>query len=190
MGVRGLYKKNFLVLNKLWFDPYFDGIEDAQWSIRLFARASKMASNENPCYFYRKARRDSISNSWSIDRYKKLLEFNAWKMHFLHIGGFDGQFAEIVSWSAARNSMNIFRQWVSSSDVKNQIGGYRTIVDGVMPYKSILCCKPLKERTATILQFAIKTIGLRVTVLLLGRIHSAKSKIKKAFIKNKEAENE
>ena len=190
MGVRGLYKKNFLVLNELWFDPYFDGIEDAQWSIRLFSRASKMASNENPCYFYRKARKDSISNSWSIDRYKKLLEFNAWKLQFLHIGGFDGQFAEIVSRSAARNSMNIFRQWVSSFDAKSQTGGYRTIVDGVMPYKSILCCKPLKEPTAIMLQLAIKIIGLRATVLLLGCIHSARLKIEKVFLKNKEAENE
>lgn len=190
MGVRGLYNKKFLVSNELWFDSYFDGIEDAQWSIRLFARARKMASNENPCYFYRKARSGSISNSWSKDRYKKLLEFNAWKLHFLHISGLNGRFAEIVSWSAARNSMNIFRQWISSFDSRNHSGGFRTIVDGVMPYKSILCCKPLEERNAMVLQFAIKTIGLRATILLLGFIHSIRSKIEKKLSKNKETENE
>ena len=59
MGIRGLYRRNFLIQNDLMFVPGLYS-EDQEWTPRLFSLDVKMGSNENPGYLYREGRAGSI----------------------------------------------------------------------------------------------------------------------------------
>ena len=57
MGVRGLYKREFLLKNDLFFvEKKIPWGEDEEWSPRVFLFAEKCAGNDKPYYFYREQR--------------------------------------------------------------------------------------------------------------------------------------
>ena len=79
MGVRGLYKKQFLVDNDLYFDPYFRYSEDQEWTPRVFEKAATVASREEPLYLYRVGRPNSLMNSINPRKIELTLEiYDKW----------------------------------------------------------------------------------------------------------------
>lgn len=61
-GVRGLYKRNFLINNNLFFlEINCSWPEDEEWVPRVFFSAKKVIGNVLPYYYYRENRTDSLT---------------------------------------------------------------------------------------------------------------------------------
>lgn len=73
MGVRGLYKKDFLVNNNLFFDEQCTYSEDQEWTVRCFNAAKTIRSNENRDYYYRAGRTGSLMNTVSCKKIEHIL---------------------------------------------------------------------------------------------------------------------
>lgn len=79
MGVRGLYRRNFLLCNNLRFDEYCRYSEDQEWTPRCFEMAKKISSNENRDYLYRMGRQGSLMNSINPRKIELTLEiYDRW----------------------------------------------------------------------------------------------------------------
>ena len=60
MGVRGLYKRNFILKNNLFFvEKTIPWGEDEEWTPRVFLYAKKCCGNDKPDYLYRENRAGS-----------------------------------------------------------------------------------------------------------------------------------
>lgn len=72
MGAHGLYKKDFLYINGLFFKK---GIyaEDEEWTVRVFHKAKHIAGTKKPCYCVRLNRPGSLTYKMSISKYLDLL---------------------------------------------------------------------------------------------------------------------
>lgn len=73
MGVRGLYKRDFITSNALFFDEKLRYSEDQDWTVRIFNVASGVSSNENRDYYYREGRTGSLMNSINVSKIEQLL---------------------------------------------------------------------------------------------------------------------
>lgn len=73
MGVHGLYKKDFLYNNDLFFKK---GIyaEDEEWTVKVFHKAKHIAGTKKPCYCVRLNRPGSLTYKLSISKYLDLLD--------------------------------------------------------------------------------------------------------------------
>lgn len=79
MGVRGLYRKDFLTENHLEFNEYFKYSEDQEWTPRCFEFAKKVSSNENRDYLYRMGRQGSLMNTINPKKIELTLEiYDRW----------------------------------------------------------------------------------------------------------------
>ena len=66
MGIRGVYKRSFVVENDLFLDEG-DVTDDEDWTVRLFFLSSSVIGNNNPNYCYREGRKGSIMNSSTLN---------------------------------------------------------------------------------------------------------------------------
>lgn len=79
MGIRGIYKKEFLISNNLYFNEEYRYSEDQEWTVRCFEKASIVRSNENPGYLYRMGREGSLMNTLNIKKINMLLKiYDEW----------------------------------------------------------------------------------------------------------------
>ena len=72
MGVRGLYRRQFLLENNLFFVDHLYS-EDSEWTIRLFLNANKIFSNDAPYYYYRASRPGSYMNTLNVKKANDLI---------------------------------------------------------------------------------------------------------------------
>ena len=79
MGVRGLYSKDFLIKNNLFFQDDCRYSEDQEWTPRIFEKAQSISSNEHPDYLYRMGRPGSLMNTLSIKKMELTLRvYDGW----------------------------------------------------------------------------------------------------------------
>ncbi len=79
MGVRGLYSRNFLLDNNLTFLDSCRYSEDQEWTPRVFEKAQKVGTNENPDYLYRLGRPGSLMNTLSLSKMELTLQvYDGW----------------------------------------------------------------------------------------------------------------
>lgn len=69
-GIRGLYRRQFLLDNSLWLNEEIRYGEDQEWTIRMLSHAGKTGINSFPGYFYRENRPGSSMNSLCLQKVK------------------------------------------------------------------------------------------------------------------------
>lgn len=80
MGVRGLYNRDFLIDNNLFFQPYVYS-EDQEWSVRMFHCAKYIVGNDNADYCYRKNRSGSLMNTINVHKGMMVVDvYKGWEM--------------------------------------------------------------------------------------------------------------
>jgi len=77
MGMRGLYRREFLINNSLFFDPWLRHAEEQNWIPRAFAFAHCVKTNPNPVYYHRQSRINSITST--INAQKGCTRINVYK---------------------------------------------------------------------------------------------------------------
>ncbi|SCJ79995.1 Chondroitin polymerase [Anaerotruncus sp. 2789STDY5834896] len=65
-GIRGMYRREYLIKNRLFFDEELRYSEDIDFSYRLYRTASSVESNPLPYYYYREGRPGSLMNTLSL----------------------------------------------------------------------------------------------------------------------------
>ena len=65
-GIRGMYRREYLMKNQLFFDEELRYSEDIDFSYHLYRTASSVASNPLPYYYYREGRPGSLMNTLSL----------------------------------------------------------------------------------------------------------------------------
>lgn len=79
MGIRGVYKKEFLINNNLFFNENCRYSEDQEWTPRCFKEAKVIRSNENRDYYYRVGRNGSLMNTIDCKKIENtLLIYDRW----------------------------------------------------------------------------------------------------------------
>lgn len=105
MGVRGLYNREFLLKNELFFvEKNCSWPEDEEWTPRVFQKAKKAAGNHNAYYCYREGRRDSESSKLfnlqtglvTVDIYQN------WYKVVKDIGGLESDYIKYIAREAGR----------------------------------------------------------------------------------------
>ena len=82
MGVRGLYNREFLLKNKLFFvEKSIPWGEDEEWTPRIFFVAKRCAGSDKPYYFYRDKRIGSeTSKMGNVNTANAMIEtYMGWK---------------------------------------------------------------------------------------------------------------
>ena len=65
MGVRGVYRRDFLIKNNLFFvEKKISWGEDQEWTVRLFLFAKRCAGSDMPDYYYRENREGSETSKF------------------------------------------------------------------------------------------------------------------------------
>ena len=84
MGIRGLYRKDFLLNYQLFFNESFRYSEDQEWTPRCFKNARIVRSNENRDYYYRAGRTGSLMNTIDCRKIElTLFIYDAWYKEIL-----------------------------------------------------------------------------------------------------------
>ena len=79
MGVRGLYKRCFLLDNELFFDETKRYSEDQEWTPRCFKYANHIRCNEHCGYLYRRGRKGSLMNTQDLGKVQTILNiYDEW----------------------------------------------------------------------------------------------------------------
>ncbi len=79
MGVRGVYSKDFILKNNLFFKQECRYSEDQEWTPRLFECAKRIRSNESFDYLYREGRPGSLMNSINLNKIEATLKvYDEW----------------------------------------------------------------------------------------------------------------
>lgn len=79
MGARGLYNREFLKKNDLFFDEKCWYSEDQEWTVRCFEKANSISSNEKPDYLYRTGRPGSLMNTPNLNKIESTLcVYDSW----------------------------------------------------------------------------------------------------------------
>ena len=73
-GVRGLYRRSFLLENGLWMRDSLRYSEDQEWTIRMLSCAGKTGINSFPGYYYRENRPGSLMNTLSLKKVRDTVE--------------------------------------------------------------------------------------------------------------------
>ncbi len=81
-GLRGLFRRQFLIENRLSFDPECHYGEDEKFMVQVFFHAEKILSNEFVGYYYRANRSGSLMTTFKIsqavEQAKVYREWKAW----------------------------------------------------------------------------------------------------------------
>ena len=98
MGVRGAYKRDMIIDNKIYF-PVNSYYEDIYWTFKAMTYAEHVMSNENPFYYWR-MRGDSVSRevkvSDAMDIFNVLKEIYSYYPKFSDIGTFRSAISKII----------------------------------------------------------------------------------------------
>jgi len=168
MGVRGAYKRLFLLQNDLFFRKGLYA-EDMEWTVRIFMYAQSVASNNKPYYYYRDKRPGSLVNSLSLRKFKDLLlVFEQWE-----------------KWAESEAATPCFRSTLLKETGKRYFNTYRKF-NRVLPkteinefYSEVKRSKKLLQyaqaKPAKLLRFAIVFPGLKITSNILRTIDTKRN---------------
>ena len=157
MGIRGLYKRDFLTDNDLMFVPGLYS-EDQEWTPRLFACDAKMGSNENPGYLYREGRAGSIVTARRPEQIEVLFTlYQEWIDRFGADPSLDVRFREALKNEASRRSVEEFYKHVERLD-GDDLATVEQIVDR---FKSLFVARGSMSSREKILSFLVRVFGAR-----------------------------
>lgn len=78
MGIRGVYKKEFLINNNLFFEKGLYA-EDEEWTPRLFLKANTLCGCKEGRYIYRANRTGSLMNTLNVKKFIDLIQiYDKW----------------------------------------------------------------------------------------------------------------
>jgi len=110
MGVRGLYKRQFILEKMLFFDLN-NNSEDVDWTVRLFRYAKNVGSNNKPYYYYREKRPGSITNTLKVKNAKDVIKvLKNWETLVAH-QDIEPKFRRILMKECGRRYFNMFKKF-------------------------------------------------------------------------------
>lgn len=172
MGVRGLYRRSFLLENGLLFPEGLFG-EDQEWTPKVLAKAQCLASNEEPCYYYREGRAGSLVNTVNVKKAQMLFStYREWKTLLIDDDRLDEDFREALRREGQRRFVDMvccFSEESSKEDLP-RFCGY------VTEYRDLFSLAPGMNRNYDFLAVSVRTLGVNATVRLLRLVLRAARK--------------
>jgi len=157
MGIRGLYRRNFLIQNDLMFVPGLYS-EDQEWTPRLFSLDVKMGSNENPGYLYREGRAGSIVTARKPEQVEVLFTlYQEWFDRFGNDSSLDVRFRNALKNEAARRSVEEFYKHIERLDGEN----LATVEEIVDRYRDLFVPRESMDFREKVLSFFVRVFGAR-----------------------------
>lgn len=157
MGIRGLYRRDFLIQNDLMFVPGLYS-EDQEWTPRLFSLDVKMGSNENPGYLYREGRAGSIVTARRPEQVEVLFTlYQEWFDRFGNDSSLDVRFRNALKNEAARRSVEEFYKHIERLDG----GDLATVEEIVDRYRDLFVPRESMDFREKVLSFFVRVFGAR-----------------------------
>lgn len=157
MGIRGLYRRNFLIQNDLMFVPGLYS-EDQEWTPRLFSLDVKMGSNENPGYLYREGRAGSIVTARKPEQVEVLFTlYQEWFDRFGNDSSLDVRFRNALKNEAARRSVEEFYKHIERLDGED----LATVEEIVDRYRDLFVPRESMDFREKVLSFFVRVFGAR-----------------------------
>ena len=157
MGIRGLYRRNFLIQNDLMFVPGLYS-EDQEWTPRLFSLDVKMGSNENPGYLYREGRAGSIVTARKPEQVEVLFTlYQDWFDRFGNDSSLDVRFRNALKNEAARRSVEELYKHIERLDGEDLV----TVEEIVDRYRDLFVPRESMAFREKVLSFFVRVFGAR-----------------------------
>ena len=157
MGIRGLYRRNFLIQNDLMFVPGLYS-EDQEWTPRLFSLDVKMGSNENPGYLYREGRAGSIVTARKPEQVEVLFTlYEEWFDRFGNDSSLDVRFRNALKNEAARRSVEELYKHIERLDGEDLV----TVEEIVDRYRDLFVPRESMAFREKVLSFFVRVFGAR-----------------------------
>lgn len=157
MGIRGLYRRNFLIQNDLMFVPGLYS-EDQEWTPRLFSLDVKMGSNENPGYLYREGRAGSIVTARKPEQVEVLFTlYQEWFDRFGNDSSLDVSFRNALKNEAARRSVEELYKHIERLDGEDLV----TVEEIVDRYRDLFVPRESMAFREKVLSFFVRVFGAR-----------------------------
>ena len=157
MGIRGLYRRNFLIQNDLMFVPGLYS-EDQEWTPRLFSLDVKMGSNENPGYLYREGRAGSIVTARKPEQVEVLFTlYQEWFDRFGNDSSLDVRFRNALKNEAARRSVEELYKHIERLDGEDLV----TVEEIVDRYRDLFVPRESMAFREKVLSFFVRGFGAR-----------------------------
>lgn len=157
MGIRGLYRRNFLIQNDLMFVPGLYS-EDQEWTPRLFSLDVKMGSNENPGYLYREGRAGSIVTARKPEQVEVLFTlYQEWFDRFGNDSSLDVRFRNAFKNEAARRSVEELYKHIERLDGEDLV----TVEEIVDRYRDLFVPRESMAFREKVLSFFVRVFGAR-----------------------------
>lgn len=157
MGIRGLYRRNFLIQNDLMFVPGLYS-EDQEWTPRLFSLDVKMGSNENPGYLYREGRAGSIVTARKPEQVEVLFTlYQEWFDLFGNDSSLDVRFRNALKNEAARRSVEELYKHIERLDGEDLV----TVEEIVDRYRDLFVPRESMVFREKVLSFFVRVFGAR-----------------------------
>lgn len=157
MGIRGLYRRNFLIQNDLMFVPGLYS-EDQEWTPRLFSLDVKMGSNENPGYLYREGRAGSIVTARKPEQVEVLFTlYQEWFDRFGNDSFLDVRFRNALKNEAARRSVEELYKHIERLDGEDLV----TVEEIVDRYRDLFVPRESMAFREKVLSFFVRVFGAR-----------------------------
>lgn len=157
MGIRGLYRRNFLIQNDLMFVPGLYS-EDQEWTPRLFSLDVKMGSNENPGYLYREGRAGSIVTARKPEQVEVLFTlYQEWFDRFGNDSSLDVRFRNALKNEAARRSVEELYKHIERLDGEDLV----TVEEIVDRYRDLFAPRESMAFREKVLSFFVRVFGAR-----------------------------
>lgn len=157
MGIRGLYRRNFLIQNDLMFVPGLYS-EDQEWTPRLFSLDVKMGSNENPGYLYREGRAGSIVTARKPEQVEVLFTlYQEWFDRFGNDSSLDVRFRNALKNEAARRSVEELYKHIERLEGEDLV----TVEEIVDRYRDLFVPRESMAFREKVLSFFVRVFGAR-----------------------------
>ena len=157
MGIRGLYRRNFLIQNDLMFVPGLYS-EDQEWTPRLFSLDVKMGSNENPGYLYREGRAGSIVTARRPEQVEVLFTlYREWIDRFCCDLSLNVRFQHALRNEAARRSVEELYKHIERLDGEDLV----TVEEIVDRYRDLFVPRESMAFSEKVLSFFVRVFGAR-----------------------------
>ena len=157
MGIRGLYRRNFLIQNDLMFVPGLYS-EDQEWTPRLFSLDVKMGSNDNPGYLYREGRAGSIVTARKPEQVEVLFTlYQEWFDRFGNDSSLDVRFRNALKNEAARRSVEELYKHIERLDGEDLV----TVEEIVDRHRDLFVPRESMAFREKVLSFFVRVFGAR-----------------------------
>lgn len=157
MGIRGLYRRNFLIQNDLMFVPGLYS-EDQEWTPRLFSLDVKMGGNENPGYLYREGRAGSIVTARKPEQVEVLFTlYQEWFDRFGNDSSLDVRFRNALKNEAARRSVEELYKHIERLDGEDLV----TVEEIVDRHRDLFVPRESMAFREKVLSFFVRVFGAR-----------------------------